>query len=289
MTRLALAVLVCAAGTGWADDTAYTVKLKKPSAADRLKVTKDDTQTVVVALTVNGTNRDSGQTNVRKYTYTDEVLARASDGQPTRVRRVYEAAEFSTNGRKNEAAEPDRPILATKAGEKFAFAFEKDGGAVPKAVAADLDRDFNRNTDEASREVLTPTKPVKVNDTWQVDAAKVAKGIGSDEMALDPAKSSATGKLTKVYTKDGKQWGVLEYKIELAVTKIKSGPNELPLKPGSKMTMALTVDTCIDGTDAGYDSKAVMAAELEADQPGLAMTMKLDSKGGGTGEEVGKK
>jgi hypothetical protein len=64
-----------------------------------------------------------------------------------------------------------------------------------------------------------------------------------------------------VYDKGGKQFGVIEVTMDLLVTKLASGPQEIPLKD-SKLTVALIMDGCIDGTEATGGGKMSMTGKL---------------------------
>ena len=76
--------------------------------------------------------------------------------------------------------------------------------------------------DEIDFETLfLPKQAVKVNDTWKQDMDLIAKDFNKDEgMQIDASKSSGTGKLLKTYKKDGKQFGVMQVNLNLAVKSI---------------------------------------------------------------------
>jgi hypothetical protein len=178
-------------------------------------------------------------------------------------------------------------VLATRTGDTFAFA-PAAGGKLPPETAAELDGEFNRPSLAAARELLVPASPVRLNEPWSLDAAKLAARMGADDMTVDAAKSSATGKLTRTYDRDGRRWGAMEFRIELAVTKLSAAKTEVALRGGSKLTATLTLDACIDGTDAGYEATTITAGRLEGEAPGLEMVMKLDGTSGGKASEVRK-
>src|SRR5581483_9656401 len=114
---------------------------------------------------------------------------------------------------------------------------------------------------QATDEDFLPGKPVKVGDGWTIDVGKVAGELGESGMVIDEKKSAAAGKLTKVYDKGGKKFGVIEVTMELVVTKLK-GAQEVPLKDGSKLTITLTLDGCIDGSEATGAGKMTMKGNL---------------------------
>ena len=58
--------------------------------------------------------------------------------------------------------------------------------------------------------------------------AEVAAEMSESGMAIDDQKSTASGKLTKVYDKGGKKFGVIEVTMELVVTKLASGRRRSP-------------------------------------------------------------
>ena len=97
---------------------------------------------------------------------------------------------------------------------------------------------------------------------------------------LTSVKSKATGKLVKAYKKDGKQFGQMEYVIELPMTKLEG---MFPCKEGSKMEMKIVVDGCIDGTidadSSTFTTKVTGSAEVIQDDKPTGVIIKFDISG----------
>ncbi len=84
-------------------------------------------------------------------------------------------------------------------------------------------------------------------------------GKGGNGLDIDNAKAAGTGKLVKAYKKDGKQFGELQYKLELPIKALNNGQLKFP--DGTKMVLEFSVDGCIDGTSADGSSKMKMALD----------------------------
>src|SRR5262249_1135526 len=116
--------------------------------------------------------------------------------------------------------------------------------------AGDLTENFNakKPSDEELDKTMLPIKPVGVGDSWDIDGKKFAKLFGEEEKIakmLDLEHIKSTGKLVKAYKKDGHQFGVLEYRIEIPV---KALEGEHPCREGAKLEMTMNIDGCIDGS-----------------------------------------
>ncbi len=134
-----------------------------------------------------------------------------------------------------------------------------------------LNQSFNKASKDDSddgwfEKALLPKKPIRVNEAWTVDADTIIKGFkkeGNGAYPLDKAKVSGTGKLLKVYKKDGRQYGVLDLRINLPLKgDFPLGPDEAaPIQSGSKTTLHIEFDRCIDGTSS--DGIAVVSSEMD--------------------------
>ena len=176
--------------------------------------------------------------------------------------------------------------MIEKKGDKYEFTI--DGKEVPAAAAEMLNREFGKEK-HLTEEELFPKGPVKVGESWKIDAAKVAKELGETGMVIDADKTTATGKLLKTYDKGGSKYGVLEITMEVAVTSLKGGAQEITLKPGGKLTFTLTADACIDGTlDAGK-AKTTMKGDLEGSVGGAELKFDLNVTQDNESAEVKKK
>ncbi len=264
----AFAVLgLLAAGAVLAQDAPVTIKLKKAGPGDTVRETK--TEKANQKVTVNGMAQPGGGESVATYAYTEKVIERPTGAaKPTKVERTYEVAELTTPAGKEDLGLKGKTVHVEKKGDKFEFTIE---GKPLGGKAADLlGKEFG-TAKQTTDEDFLPNKPVKVGETWKIDVAKVAGELAETGMVVDNAKSSATGKLVKVYDKDGKKFGVMEVSMDLAVTKLKGPGQEIPLKDGSKLHVDLTLDGCIDGTEASGSGKMTMKGDLSGTVMGAAL------------------
>jgi hypothetical protein len=204
--------------------------------------------------------------------------------KPTKVKRTYESAELTVNGQRQDLGLKGKTVLIEKKGDRYAFT--ADGKPVAGKAAELLGKEFSGKKQTRDEDFL-PGKPVKVGETWKIDVAKVAAELSEGGMVVDDQKSTATGKLAKVYDKGGKKFGVIEVTMDLAVTTLKSGPQEVPLKD-SKLTTTLVLDGCIDGTEATGGGKMTMKGKLSGDVMNVAQIV-VDVDVGITGTTVQQK
>lgn len=101
--------------------------------------------------------------------------------------------------------------------------------------------------------------------------AKFAKLTG---FPIDKDKSKATGKLIKAYTKDGKQWGTLEYKIDLFVAGTERGSTL-----SGNLTLTTTMDVVVDGSATEGAMKNKISGSVEAKNQALTVGFTIDADG----------
>lgn len=281
-----LAMTILAVGVARSDDSPVTIKVKKAGPGDVVKATKIEKGSNKVTLSVNGMDDVKDQSATSKYVYTEEVLERpAGSKRPTKVKRTYETAESEKAGEKNDLGLAGKTVLIEKSGDEYSFTI--DGKGVSGTAAELLGKEF-RAKKEITVEDFLPTAAVKVGGTWKVDATKLAKDLASDGLTADPEKSTATGKLVKVYDKGGAKFGVIEINMELAMTKV-GGAQDIDLKAGSKMTVAVVLDMCIDGSRTAATTKVNVKADLSGSVNGADLKIELTSATDGTAEDVKKK
>ncbi len=259
-------------GPARADET-YTIKIKKAEQGDRSKVEKtdrDDTQTRV--LDPDGKAlREEGKKKTTYLVYEETVLEKEKGKKKaSRLRRKYEKAEVTRDGSTEALPYQGKTVLIEKKAGEYHFRIE--GGedlAGPGAEA--LNQEFNKNKDEGPDmdELLMPKKPVKVNESWKIDPDAIAKAFekgAENNITVDRARSAATGKLLRAYQKDGHQFGVIEFAIDLPISgSMKLGDNlKAAVGPGAKFSAKGTVDACIDGTRDTGKSDMQMTADLTA-------------------------
>jgi len=288
-TAVVLAALV-AAPLVWGDEPTYEIKLKKEAKGDRTKTTSTEVGDVRFLLEVMGQELDKGEKKTVRQTYVEEIVEKPKGSKkPTKLTRTYEVAGYTKDDKKTTNVYQGKTVLIEKKGDNYVFT--ANGEEIAGDDAEELESEFNKHDEiPLEDEDLMPEKPVKVNEAWTVDPKKISAAFETGgPFTLDAAKTKVTGKLVKVYEKDGKRFGVIELTLTLAVKELKLDNQELPMKPGSKVTATTTFDLCIDGTAHSGTEKSALTFDLNGDIPNgkLAVTgtVKVDK----VVEDLGKK
>jgi hypothetical protein len=238
-------------------EEAYTIKVKQGAKGDRALVESQEsekTQVKVLDATGNAVeDKEEKKVTVLKYRQTILEIPDAKK-QPTRLRRQYDKARLTKDGDTQTLAYEGKTVLIEKKDGKYRFQIE-GGDELTGKDAELLDKEFNKENDTKSEleKAFLPSKAVRVNETWKIDAKAfkaLAKGE-DDELPVDFDKAVGTGKLVRAYRKDGHQFGVMEYHIDLPF-KGTLGKAKIEVGAGTRMTLQIKVDGCIDGQlDAG--------------------------------------
>jgi hypothetical protein len=266
---LVLIGLLAAAAPVRVDD-AYPVKIKKSGQGDVSTQDKQETEISSVKLEDPDGKvlQDKKEERIINEAYKETTLEREKGKRATKLRREYTKATVKVG--KNETTLPyqGKTVLIEKKDGKYRFTIE-GGEELTGKDAELLNKSFNKgddSEDETLDKIILPQKPVKVNETWKIDPDALVKAFSKDtkqSFPLDKSKTGGTGKLVRAYKKDDKQFGVLDVKIDLPLKgefPIGRGQNA-PIQEGSKMTMRVEVDTCIDGTVS--DAVANMSMEMD--------------------------
>jgi len=286
MTRTnAVLVLVClllAAPRGLGQEK-YTIKLKEETKGDTFRATKSETtKGVTKVLDANGNAlKDTPENKGHTYEYVATILERPADQKfPTALSRAYTKAEKITDGKKQTLDLEGKTVrIETKDG-KYQFRF--DGGAeLSTEQAEELNREFNRSEFRMSDKDTLPKQAVALNEAWNVDPTLFVRSFGKEEsQVFDASKAKFTGKLLKVYKKDNRQFGVIEYNVELPLKAGFDAGNGLKVQSG-KGVMKVTTDTCIDGSSFAHTSKATMSFEMRGavEANGMMFTVVVETNG----------
>jgi hypothetical protein len=284
-TLLTLLAVGLVAGGLRADDGPVAIKIKQPGVGDTIKESRTERANNNITISIMGQNQAQAEKVEAKFVYTDEILERpAGAKQPTKVKRTYETAEMQ-GGPPGELGLAGKTVLIEKGSDGYKFSV--DGKPVNTRAAELLGKEFSKNK-QVGEEDFVPKDPVKVGGTWKIDVDKIAKEAG-DELDVDAAKSSATGKLVKVYDKGGHKFGQIEVTMELALKKVGPAGRQIELKPGAKLAIRATLDMCIDGSTWAVAGKMTTTGKFAGSAMGADVTFDLNSVRDGDGAEVGKK
>lgn len=196
--------------------------------------------------------KPGGSETVQKTT----ILEADKDGTPTKYLRTFEKANETESGKKKTFSYEGRTVLYEK---------QKDGrfrvGVVGKdelepADAEKLVEKANKPSEsDAIMKQFAPKKPVKVGDSWPLDAKLVATAM---ESKVDEAKSSVTVKLLKVTQRGKTPIGTFELDAKLAVSAM-TGKVEMSFDPPIEFTMKGTMELVIDGSSTENTADIEMA------------------------------
>jgi hypothetical protein len=189
----------------------------------------------------------------QSYVFRETVLDKPEGQRPTSLRRHYDKAVAGVAGEvKSLGFEGKTVVIEEKDGQ---YGFKVKGGAeLAGEDAAPLDREFNKDKDDKSGldKLLMPKQAVKVGETWKIPVEFLIKIFEKGETKFDADKATGTGKLLRVYKRGGKQFGVFDFRAELPLKVLDLEKKPFKVEAGSKITFGVTLDACIDGSDASY-------------------------------------
>lgn len=193
-------------------DATFTLKIRDEQKGDKAEIIETQTGT----SEINFAGKGDKEKQDKKLTYTEEIHEMTPGSKPTKLTRTYTVAQKfdKKSGTMKSLPYEGKTIAIEKKAANYEFAVA--GKKMSFLDSADLMGEFAKQ-DRGSLDDLMPKKPVKVGESWTVDWSAL-KSIGGDmPFAIDKTKSTLTGKLTRAYTKDGKQWGVITFDMNLAI------------------------------------------------------------------------
>jgi hypothetical protein len=218
---------------------------------------------------------DHTDKGVATATYKETILEQEGKKRPTKLRREYEKAQVQAGGKAIDLPYHDKAVLIEKQKDnKYHFRIENGNELIgPDAQA--LEKEFNLGGagDEKFdlEKHLLPRAPVRLNDTWKIDMEALAKDFTlNTNMEVDLTKASGSGQLKKVYDKDGRSFGELHIQVEMPLKSVPGGAPgmpKLPLKAGSKASIDVTLNMCIDGTSLAGTLKGMMKMNMQGSVP----------------------
>jgi len=249
---LTLAVLLAAAPPALGQEK-FDLKIKKPAPGETDLVEKTEVETNTSYVVDKAGKKLQDLEAVKKETrlaYRETIVEKPADApRPTKLKRQYDKAQVTTDGKTAKLPYQGKTVLIEKKEDIYRF-FVEGGAELKDQDAALLAREFNKKSSAAFDKLLLPGRPVAVGETWGLDTAAILREWKTtDGPVVDEAKVQGSGKLVKVYQKDGRQFGVL--KIELTMP-LKAFPaaKGVELSPLSKLVLSTDLDVCIDGTAA---------------------------------------
>ena len=257
---------------------AVTIKLKEKAEGAAYQVDKVETGTVATKFTIMGQAKEDTKKMSEATAYKETVQKVDDKKHPTKLEREYTKAEKTADGKTEKSPLQGKTVVIEKKGDKYTFTY-KGGEEVTGEAAEGLNKEFNKNAHEDDLDkLLMPKNAVKPGDEWKIDMNAVAKYFAAGEdIDVDGDKSTGTGKLLKVYKKDGKQYGEISVKLDMPVKTVGKGAMKIDAEKGSKFTLSGTMDVCIDGAEATGSLKAKVQLNVSAMMQGVSISLSVDA------------
>jgi hypothetical protein len=247
-------VLGLLAGPAWVDaQESYQIRLTKAGPGAVLLVEKQDHQEkhVQVFDSTGKALKDQQDKLGNTVVYREKIIAKPEgEGRPTHLQRQFERAERRVGGRISPVPLQGKTYDIEKKNGRYTFQY-LGGEALPAEAAQALEREFNSGLQEELdwEKMILPPQPVRVNDVWKFDLARVVKVLGQlTNMQIDASHSSGHASLSRVYEQDKRRFAELDAVINLATTAVVRGTSTRPLEPGSHISLILKLNGCIDGS-----------------------------------------
>ena len=287
MPRLvfASALLVLATLTAGAQE-AVTIKIAHPKAGERARITVEEKVTTKTVFTAQGMPQAKEEVSTKSLVYIDDVLENPqATKRPSKLKRTYEKAVVGKDGQTKALSVQGKTVLIEKKGDTFSFTVE--GQPVGEDSLKLLRDEFEKPAGQNVRDLMFPNKPVKPGDSWKIDTNAMLKAMGEKDIVFDRDKVAANGKLVKTYKKDGKQFGVIEFRFDGPIRGL-GEKQAFKVKDGT-MTLNLVGDGCIDGSAATGKSTSKMSMNLTGAVMNIDLKVVVQSTENRTTEQLPKK
>jgi len=248
----------------------YLIKLKPIQIGDvRQLDTAETTQST--SKIIDKTNKalvDKTDSSVQHCVCTESVLAKESGRRrPTHAQRQYSKVSFQVDGREVTLPYAGKMVEVKKVGSGYQFLLEGQTPLTGEAAWL-LTKEFSNEEGIDFQAAILPKQPVKVYESWQIDMAPIVADWSKNKpMQVDGAKSAGLGQLMKVYEKEGRLFGELQFQIEMPFASIGQGQEKVPVQAGSRVRMDITLDVCIDGSSSTGTMTAKYDVSTAADVP----------------------
>jgi hypothetical protein len=242
----------------------YTLKFKEPGEGERYEQKSSESKSTNVQG-VDAKGKEVFVQNVNQGMQTifnATVLKRASDQEPPNLeKRMYEKAFQYKDKDLRAMSYEGKTVLVEKRGGGFHIN-QEGGGPLTDDDAVRLAEGFNKSGSKRSNPAdLLPKYPLKVDESWDLDVQVLAKAFNTDELVIAWPQGKYVGKLLRMYRKDNRQYGVLEFSLEMPIKSAKGFGKELTLVSG-KLVAKIVFDGCLDGTSCAHSAKMQLNGEF---------------------------
>lgn len=249
----------------------YLIKFKFwPDAGKTVAIHQTEKKVGSTKTYQGGEWKEEKRDEVRETNFKETVIEGGAR-LPRKFQRHYEKASRTTQGQTVAFVYEGKTIVFELAGDRYKAA-GGDIGPIPLVNLA-----LDANTEIHVERALVPGKPVRLHETWTIQPRKLDEVFAGTE-GLIPGKSRGEATLAKVYQNQGKQFGVIEFQISLAIGELQ----RLRLEPPLTRTFTGSVDAAIDGSStaitASTSSKLTGKSQAEsADRKKLVVEATLET------------
>src|SRR5579884_1142882 len=275
--HLCLLALVVLAQVGLgAQDHAYTIKVKEPVKGEIVQIERSEAFSNATKIADNAGKAlvDRADKGLAVASYKETILEQEGKKRPTKLRREYDKAQIKVGDKTVELPYHGKAVLIEKQKDnKYHFRIE-NGNELSGPDADALDKEFNASGGSEDKfdleKHLLPKVPVKLHDTWRIDMQALAKDFTANtNMEVDLTKAAGTGQLKKVYDQGGRPFGELHFLVDLPLKSVPGGPGmpNVPLQTGSKASIDVTLNVCIDGSTVAGTLQGRMKMNMQGIVP----------------------
>jgi len=211
---------------------------------------------------------DVGQTSITREQFRSELLMRvaSNEGKTISTRKDSESAEeaFSDTtireaaGQREFRRRYDRAVKTSRTGTRLLprsgksllitdrggeFSIRNESGLPLEAEETqELSKELKLDRKVIALNFCLPRSPVGIGQVWSIAAADASvcfNTVGD----LEAAGSSASGKLLRIYDKNGRAFGTIEIDLALRVKNM----GKLPFDAPAMLRGQVRIDGCIDG------------------------------------------
>lgn len=234
----------------------YRIAIKFPAKGEVVEVFRQEhvrRTSAKVDTRKNSSETEEDEAGVRDVVYREKIVEVANDGTPIRIHRVYEKAREKRRGEDRSGSFVGKTLVIEQVNGEYYFAVE-GGDEIDDDELSFFQGEFDINLDKYQMlqwlRALQPDEPVAVNQPWNIDVPRLVWFFGNLKAKIAHAQCKYSGKLTRVWERDGRRYGRLEYLLD--------SPAELVAKDrfvvlaGSKCTAKVVIETCVDGSQVDY-------------------------------------
>lgn len=247
----------------------YTFKIRGVQKDDKTEVTRHEASTEIRRGGSNETIKRE-----KRLEYTEHILA-MPDGAvvPTRLTRNYSIAQSMDvkSGQMQPFAFQGKTVTIEKRGAFYQYTV--DGQPLPRTETVELDGEF-KIADKVRIDALLPEGPVKVGQHWPI-SREILPAFGIPSRDVDFTKSMLSGKFTRAYMLDGKQWGQIAFDLELVIDPDIVG-GKIRREEGT-LKFAGTFDAVIDGSARDSILKSTVKSALSARHKATETKAEMDA------------